>query len=921
MPVLPPDGEILKQWSESPTPSTANSAAYNFLEQLRPGGPWVLTAIIPDDTMTLTITAKDAAGVDAFINKHDGKRNLYYSVNPTRKEMTIKAAKTDIAAIEYLIADLDPRADETPQAAKARYVAAIENHKPAITAIIDSGNGIQGLFRLAEPIKLEEPIIETDKDGNVVKDEKGRPKKVFPPKTTAIIADAEERIKALMERLGSDAGTQNIDRLLRLPGTTNLPNKSKVEKGRVPCPTAQIKFNGATCKLEDFPKPAKKAAGAAGAATAEIKIDWVKATAEPLAGWLKTVADLPDDFNAKGRMIVASDGNIADLSFDLIEAGRLDKPYRKWSAVSMALTSIFKADGFTPEQIAAALMCPLKCNSHVAKLVGDTKKRRAIERMLNRSYEPAINTAFENDHRPVIDVTAKLDIDATLGEKALLDAGVAIYQRSETLMRPIVEEVDASHGRRTKTVRFKQVSPVYLRDLLSQHANWQKYDARNRQMVACRVPYEIAATILEREGTWTFPAVAGVIATPTMRPDGSLLTEPGYDPATRLLLVEPPPMPPIPDEPTREDALAALALLKGLLEEFPLVDNVSRAVALSGFITPIVRGAFPVAPMHGTDAPVAGSGKSYLLDTTAAIATGQLMPVISAGPNNEETEKRLGTEMMTGQALVSIDNVTRALGGAHLCQVIDRPIVNIRILGKSERVRIEARGTTIFCNGNNLVLLGDVTRRAIVARLDPKVERPELKQYKNDPVANVMANRGAYIAACLTICRAYFVAGRPKPIPRLASFEAWSNTVPSALVWLGEANATESVETSRTEDPELTELRDMLAVWVRVFGTGWEHRTTTKDVVEMATEKTAGRPNCPDLHAAVAAVAERKGEIKNKWFAVWLRRFKERRVDGLRLTNKSEAGHTEWWIEKSDGAAVPPTMAKPDEPDDSEIPF
>ena len=55
-------------------------------------------------------------------------------------------------------------------------------------------------------------------------------------------------------------------------------------------------------------------------------------------------------------------------------------------------------------------------------------------------------------------------------------------------------------------------------------------------------PINIAATILARVGEWTFPTIAGVITTPTLRPDGSLLAKQGYDDATRLLLVEPPPM-------------------------------------------------------------------------------------------------------------------------------------------------------------------------------------------------------------------------------------------------------------------------------------------------------------------------------------------------------------------------------------------
>jgi hypothetical protein len=88
--------------------------AVEFLEQLRPGGPCVLTAIIPDGA-TSTITARDADAVRKFVAANDGKKNIYYSVNPLRTAKTSKAAKTDIAAIEYLFADLDPKTDETAE--------------------------------------------------------------------------------------------------------------------------------------------------------------------------------------------------------------------------------------------------------------------------------------------------------------------------------------------------------------------------------------------------------------------------------------------------------------------------------------------------------------------------------------------------------------------------------------------------------------------------------------------------------------------------------------------------------------------------------------------------------------------------------------------------------------------------------------
>ena len=148
------------------------------------------------------------------------------------------------------------------------------------------------------------------------------------------------------------------------------------------------------------------------------------------------------------------------------------------------------------------------------------------------------------------------------------------------------------------------------------------------------------------------------------------------------------PMPEIPDEPTRDDALAALALLDELISKSPFADEPSKSVALSGLITPCVRGAFAVSPMHLVTAPVAGSGKWFLWDMAAAISSGQQrMPVIAAG-NEEETEKRLTGVMLTGQPLISIDNVNGELKGDFLCQAIEQHFLDVRPLGRSNIVRV-----------------------------------------------------------------------------------------------------------------------------------------------------------------------------------------------------------------------------------------
>jgi hypothetical protein len=293
---------------------------------------------------------------------------------------------------------------------------------------------------------------------------------------------------------------------------------------------------------------------------------------------------------------------------------------------------------------------------------------------------------------------------ASDGEAALIAFGNNIYQRGGALVRPVVDEVDAAHGQRTNIACLVPVERYYLTDRLCLAANFVKFDGRKGGLKRINPPPDVASTILARVGEWKFPRLIGVITTPTLRPDGSILDQEGYDVATRLLLLEPPPMPEIPASPAREDALASLARLRDLLVKFPFVSDASRSVAMSALITPVVRGAFTVTPMHAVCAPTAGTGKSYLLDVVSTIATGRPMPVMAVGRTEEELEKRLGAALRTGQPLISLDNCNSELGGDALNQIVERPTVDIRILGKSENVRVEARAT-MFATGNNLRLV------------------------------------------------------------------------------------------------------------------------------------------------------------------------------------------------------------------------
>jgi phage/plasmid primase-like uncharacterized protein len=244
--------------------------------------------------------------------------------------------------------------------------------------------------------------------------------------------------------------------------------------------------------------------------------------------------------------------------------------------------------------------------------------------------------APRNGGRPTIQIKPGFIHDtATEGESALIGAGAPLYVRGNIIMIPVVEDETASHGRTTKVARLKDGGSDTMVDYLSRSARFEKWDGRAKKFVATNPPHDVAQTILSRDGEWQFPRIHGVITTPTLRPNGTILDMPGYDRATRLLLLEPPEMPAIPENPTRADAEAALELLKGLIAEFPFIDDASQSVALSALITPVVRGAMTVAPFHVFTAPTPGTGKSYLADIANAMPPGsaaQSCPPVKTKP-------------------------------------------------------------------------------------------------------------------------------------------------------------------------------------------------------------------------------------------------------------------------------------------------
>lgn len=486
----------------------------------------------------------------------------------------------------------------------------------------------------------------------------------------------------------------------------------------------------------------------------------------------------------------------------------------------------------------------------------------------------------KDERRRIIVQKGKLAQVVDEVQQALIDAEANVYARGGMLVSVVSIASPSVAGadiwRPVGTPLIVPLTTVSLADLINRNVLSLRPN-KDGELLAVDCPKEVAEILLSRIGQWRFRVLTAVINAPTLRLDGSILSEAGYDPKTGLLLLGGGDFPPIPQSPTRRQAMEALAALEGLLGEFPFVSEDDRSAGLAMLITAIVRPSLPTAPMFAITAPTPGTGKSYFADLAAILATGRKAAVVGASCDEDELEKRLGSSLMAGDAVLNLDNLDRPLKSERLCQVLSQEAVKFRILGRSTNMDTTTNALVI-ATGNALRLHDDLTRRAMMIRLNAGEERPELRRFKRDPVKDAIANRPKYIVAALTVLRAFIVSKDRPALSPLGSFEDWSNLVRSALVWLGKTDPLRTMEAARATDPERERTSEILAALLP------EGIWTVKDLTRRLAPDATGNFGLRD--ALVGFM--KQGQFDKLGFGNWCRKHRDRPVNGMILVQAGE---------------------------------
>ena len=230
--------------------------------------------------------------------------------------------------------------------------------------------------------------------------------------------------------------------------------------------------------------------------------------------------------------------------------------------------------------------------------------------------------------------------EMTKAFEALSQEPPLLFTFGPSIVRPETQRFKDSKGAVTYAHVLRIISEPNLLSALALRTLWYRYDKQGNHWVCMLPPAKIIGSMLSEGRQATLPVISFLTSAPALLADGRIVNKLGYDCESGIYqcweLLE---FDPVQDIISREEADSALSDLSFLISEFKFKTDVDRAVALSWFMTFMLRPSLDLAPLHLFTAPTAGSGKTMLVDLGNIIAMGEKAPAILAGRDPVEIEK------------------------------------------------------------------------------------------------------------------------------------------------------------------------------------------------------------------------------------------------------------------------------------------
>lgn len=375
-----------------------------------------------------------------------------------------------------------------------------------------------------------------------------------------------------------------------------------------------------------------------------------------------------------------------------------------------------------------------------------------------------------------------------------------------------------------------------------------------------------AATIFNGARVGRYPRIEGIVETPVLTPSGRVLSEPGYDEETGLLLDLSDDLDGfhVPDDPSQEEVTAARELLEEVYADFPFKTEADRTRAIGMVLTLLVRPSCETSPMHVISANTPGTGKGLLLSAVSMIAHGYGARVQKMPHHDEEMQKVLTSALLAGQTMLIFDETGEGIGSLSLAAMLTSTYYEGRILGESRHLSVK-NSACVFAAGNNVAVKKDLGRRTVMVEMKTPLASPEARDDFTHPdlLVWVKDNRRALLEAAFTLIRAWIVAGEPAPAPGqpVGSFEDWYHVVGGVLEHAGRRDLMFGVREQRAQHNE-SELEDLAHLhWVSV---NFDEPFRAYDVECKIRETQGFIPLPSDIQTLDEVTAQRLGRVYTK---------------------------------------------------------
>lgn len=494
--------------------------------------------------------------------------------------------------------------------------------------------------------------------------------------------------------------------------------------------------------------------------------------------------------------------------------------------------------------------------------------------------------AVDHSTRPELDVNKGMHVIVDLCIQKLADTGL-VFNRSSILV--CVDRNDSIHTFTDSTVKLA-LSKLYK----FVKSTWNPA-AEQLIIHPAPIPDYVGKTIVSLTSWSGMPAVDALADHPILTIDNRLLT-PGFDPATRVFSRFDPEKFQIPTNPSREDALAALALIRRLLQTFDFEGAEDEAAALAMLFTAVSRAGLSTALIVLIAASMPGSGKGYLAQLACRLAEARTPIARQLQADQIEMHKSIMSALSEMAGVLFFDECeTSDIDLPCLRTLATSDVYGGRMLGYIRNIHFPNRAFTV-ATGNNIAATQDFARRTLNLYLNPKVENPSLRRFGYDcpdpsiksAAADVKQNRELFISAILTIQRAFLLAqqrGEVEETPlTLGGFDTWEALCRLPVLWLtGVDPAAKSIEAMK-ENSAKDELSAILAAWGDAFG------------AEPTTPTQACRH--PDFYDALTENMKRRpgSQVNNITLALWLKKHRQQIAGGRMFIKGEKDSHTKAWF-------------------------